>query len=384
MNKVIRRFSGYPGNLKRLRILVNFSIIAISISILASCAGLKSVRTGSNDYSENRINDRRASDITSIPKKSENSELPASFDITSDNEITREAAEENPVDEIKHFEELIAKAKKQSTPKPETEEPESFEIASNPGNALVSSARRLPTIREQMQQIGAGQDEIGRDIDNIRNDVKDIKRTLMEIQDKLDKNSQPPAKGPEPVNTPKQKSEKKSFVIKSDEEIAKEKKPVNKEIIEQTFIPGLAENAPEKKPAKKAKAEPKQEKKPGVPEEVFFDAINLARGGNFDEAVKMLSEVVENENDPFKITECHFYLGESHFGNKNYDLAIIFYEKVVSSPATDKKDDAQIMIAECKLRKGEVTEAKTAYRQVIEKFPKSRFVPKARKMLQQL
>lgn len=55
-----------------------------------------------------------------------------------------------------------------------------------------------------------------------------------------------------------------------------------------------------------------------------------------------------------------------------------------TAPADNDSAEEQNRIAEQRLRSGNLQEAKAAYRAIIEKYPNSRLVPKAKKMLQQL
>jgi TolA-binding protein len=83
-------------------------------------------------------------------------------------------------------------------------------------------------------------------------------------------------------------------------------------------------------------------------------------------------------------SKCNYWLGESHFGLNQYDKAISYFDKVLKSGSASKKDDAMIMIAEAQVRSGKINEAKKMFNSFITVYPQSQFVPRAKKMLQQL
>ena len=105
---------------------------------------------------------------------------------------------------------------------------------------------------------------------------------------------------------------------------------------------------------------------------------------DYQSAINKLTKLIQKEKNPVVASNYEFWLGESNYGMKQYDKAINYYQKVLSTKNAPKQDNAQIMIAESNIRRGNVQEAKKAYSALIEKFPQSEFIPKAQKMLQQL
>ena len=120
------------------------------------------------------------------------------------------------------------------------------------------------------------------------------------------------------------------------------------------------------------------------------DALDLITAKNslihkdFNSAIEQLSKIEKKEKNPVIISDCHFYIGESHFGLHQYDKAIVFYDKVFNSTASNKRDEAQIKIAESNIRLGKANYAKKAYEDFVQRFPKSDQLPKARKMIKKL
>ncbi len=111
---------------------------------------------------------------------------------------------------------------------------------------------------------------------------------------------------------------------------------------------------------------------------------NAVREKDYQEAIKELKDMLKKANNPVTINICYFLLGESHLGLKQYGKAIEFYKKVIDSGAPDKSDEAQLMIAKTQVRRGRVEDAVREFENLIRDYPRSEYVPVARKMLQQL
>jgi TolA-binding protein len=104
----------------------------------------------------------------------------------------------------------------------------------------------------------------------------------------------------------------------------------------------------------------------------------------YDKAIGEFNKSVQNEKDAAKINKINYYIGESYFGLRQWDKAVIYFDQVINSSNINKKAEAQVMIAEAHIRSGQTFEAKKAFQALIEQYPKSNYIPRARKMLQML
>ena len=97
-----------------------------------------------------------------------------------------------------------------------------------------------------------------------------------------------------------------------------------------------------------------------------------------------MNKISETDKNPVTQSQCNYLFGEAYFGIGQYDKAVNYFSKVVSSSKASRKDEAQNMIAESLIRSGQIPQAKEAFKSLIAQFPKSDYIPKAKKMLQQL
>ncbi|NOX88563.1 MAG: tetratricopeptide repeat protein [Calditrichaeota bacterium] len=87
-----------------------------------------------------------------------------------------------------------------------------------------------------------------------------------------------------------------------------------------------------------------------------------------------------NANHPLA-DNAQYWIGESHYALKQYDAAIIDFQKVFTFPNSNKLSDAQFKLVLCYLRKGEVEKAREEFDRLKSEFPDSPYVSKAETIL---
>lgn len=119
--------------------------------------------------------------------------------------------------------------------------------------------------------------------------------------------------------------------------------------------------------------------KGGNLEAAYRDALQKYMDKRYDEAVTAF-EALLAAGIPAPLNDnCHYWIGESFFGLKNYQAAIARFDEVLEFEWSNKKDDSQVMIARCYARMGEVARAKTEYRKLLDVYPASPYLDLARR-----
>jgi len=267
-------------------------------------------------------------------------------------------------------------------------------------NNSFQSKRKLPTLREQIEALNSENTEIRndvalldkdvknnkRDLTEVKDEIYDIQQTIAELKSKIDEYSKPKPQvytgDKEPAQPAKQQPQKavakkqvNENVILSDEEEQQQKTVAKTKEIEKPKV----ENAT--KPANNQNSEPKANTDE-IPE--FRDAMSNFAAKDFRTTIQKLQEVEKQNDDLLVKSDCNYWIGESHYSLKEYDKAINSFLKVINTVRNHRQDDAQLMLAEANMKNGKVEDAKKAYQSLVANYPKSEFVPKARKMLQQL
>jgi TolA-binding protein len=115
----------------------------------------------------------------------------------------------------------------------------------------------------------------------------------------------------------------------------------------------------------------------------YNDAMEKYKARKYEEALNLFTGVQEAASGKVK-SAATYWTGECLNGLKRYDDAITVFEDVVATKVSDKRDDAQYMLAHVYLRKKDSVKAKEAYQTLIDKFPTSEYVARAREELAKL
>jgi TolA-binding protein len=124
-------------------------------------------------------------------------------------------------------------------------------------------------------------------------------------------------------------------------------------------------------------------KSPEISQQNIQQALNHFSKKDYQGAINELNIVLTKEKDPQTAASCNYWLGESYFRMGSYANAVKFFEKAAGT-SYSKSEEAKVMIGESFLRSGKTSEAKKSFEQFIKNNPKSKYLPRAKKLLQQL
>ncbi len=277
-------------------------------------------------------------------------------------------------------------------------------------------SKRLPTLREQMQTLSQDQEHIKSKVNHLQEDVNEIKNSIDDIKDAISvmnfNSRSTPLKGPQTSSKPDviesteedydYEDESDNSIIKSDEAVKKapaKPKVQNKPKAVQTK-PAANNSINHNSKPEPVKAHPKNEIKP-EPNNYKLAANEVNAGGknlnqnvesalsffakkDYHKAINELNSILIKTNDEPTHSLCHYWLGESYFRLGNYDEANKFFNKSSLEVNSPKAPEALIMVGESNIRLGKIEAARTAFEAFLNKYPGSRFSPRAKKMLQQL
>jgi tol-pal system protein YbgF len=100
-------------------------------------------------------------------------------------------------------------------------------------------------------------------------------------------------------------------------------------------------------------------------------AYQLFSEKKYDEAIQMYQALLDGGISEDLADHCHYWMGESYYGKKDYQEALKQFETVFQYKSLEKKADAQFMIAQCYERLGDKAKAKEAYEKVAKDYPTS-------------
>jgi TolA-binding protein len=113
-------------------------------------------------------------------------------------------------------------------------------------------------------------------------------------------------------------------------------------------------------------------------------AVALVRNNSFREAIAKLDPLLATSVKEDLAPNCHHWMGLAYFGLKEYKSALDQFGQVFNFKFSNKKDDAQLMIAECYEKMGNPKQAKAEYKKLVKTYPTSEFVKRAKKKIREL
>lgn len=113
----------------------------------------------------------------------------------------------------------------------------------------------------------------------------------------------------------------------------------------------------------------------------YEGAITLAKSRNYRDAINDLQTLLNTGIKEDYADNCHYWIGESNFHLKEYSKAIQHFEQVQSYKFSEKKDDAQLMIAQSFERLGDKDKARAGYQKLVDMYPTSEYVKRAKAKL---
>ena len=113
----------------------------------------------------------------------------------------------------------------------------------------------------------------------------------------------------------------------------------------------------------------------------YESAITIAKKRNYRDAIGELQTLLNTGIKDDYADNCHYWIGECNFQLKEYSQAIQNFQLVEGYKFSEKRDDAQLMIAQSYERLGDKQKAKTEYQKLLDMYPTSEYAKRARAKL---
>ena len=116
----------------------------------------------------------------------------------------------------------------------------------------------------------------------------------------------------------------------------------------------------------------------------YQTALDAFNTGKYDRALVRFQALLSRSKDDALADNAQYWIGECYYGMKDYNKALIEFEKVFTFPKSNKKDDAQLKIGLCYIRLDDKENAQRELTRLLSKFPDSEFTTLGRKLLREL
>jgi len=118
--------------------------------------------------------------------------------------------------------------------------------------------------------------------------------------------------------------------------------------------------------------------------DLYQSGLRLFNGRSYDRAAKTFEECLAKFPDGTYKDNAQYWIGECLYQQSKMEAAIEAYKKVFSYPNSAKADAAQFKIALALQKLGQTERAKAEFRRLIERYPASDFVERAKKYVAEL
>ncbi len=101
----------------------------------------------------------------------------------------------------------------------------------------------------------------------------------------------------------------------------------------------------------------------------------------YQNAIQYFESLIASSSTHSLADNAQYWIGESHFALRQYDAAIMDFEKVLTFTRSNKKEDAQYKLGYCYLKKGSKDKAAEEFQRLKEDYPNSGLNSKAQRLL---
>lgn len=120
---------------------------------------------------------------------------------------------------------------------------------------------------------------------------------------------------------------------------------------------------------------------PSDPQGGYKTALEQFFNHQYEEAAGGFRKILDEGKPADMMSNSQYWIGECEYGMHQYKAAITSFRKVFNYSSSTKYDDAQMMLGMSYLRLNNKARAKKEFKKLIEQYPESEFVPRAKRIL---
>jgi TolA-binding protein len=116
----------------------------------------------------------------------------------------------------------------------------------------------------------------------------------------------------------------------------------------------------------------------------YNQARNLFERYEYTKSIEAMQKLLAEQPNHVLADNCQYWIGECYYGLKQYQKAIIEFQKVFAYSQTDKHDDAQLMIGLSYIRLGQKEKAQTEFQTFLNTYIGSEYTSIARRYMRNI
>jgi len=118
--------------------------------------------------------------------------------------------------------------------------------------------------------------------------------------------------------------------------------------------------------------------------DLYHSGLRAFNSRNFEKALEIFQKTLEQFPGGSYTDNCHYWTGESLYALERFSAAINSFKRVFEFRNSSKADDALLKIGLCHLKLGNYGEAKQQLQLLVDRYPASEYVSRAKKYLWEL
>jgi tol-pal system protein YbgF len=122
----------------------------------------------------------------------------------------------------------------------------------------------------------------------------------------------------------------------------------------------------------------------GNENELYQTALKAFNDRSYNQSLKLFESLLQQYPGGPYTGNAQYWVGEIQYAQGQYAKAVAAFDKVISSGESPKSDDAQLKIGMSYMKLGKKTQAKEALSLLVNQYPNSEYVSRARKYLEEL
>ncbi|MGD1046048.1 MAG: tetratricopeptide repeat protein [Bacteroidota bacterium] len=103
----------------------------------------------------------------------------------------------------------------------------------------------------------------------------------------------------------------------------------------------------------------------------YSEGVSLFKRRKYEDALTKFSSLLDRGIEERLADHCEYWIGECHFAQKDYNHAIIFFQKVLTLDSSNKKIDAYFMLGKSYEQIDDLVKARWAYEELSLLYPKN-------------
>ena len=112
-------------------------------------------------------------------------------------------------------------------------------------------------------------------------------------------------------------------------------------------------------------------------EQKYQEGYDLFNAREYTASVQIFESLLASSVNHNLSDNAQYWIGECHYAMRQYDKAVMDFEKVFTFPKSNKLDDAQFKLGLCYIRKGENGKAREEFQRLLDVYPKSEYLSRA-------